>query len=48
MWWDDDRQRDRVQLRRRVWNDGSAATGGGISVIFPLRPYQVDAGGAGR
>ena len=27
-----------------VWNDGSGATGGGISAIFPLPSYQVDAG----
>ena len=27
-----------------VWNDGSGATGGGISAIFPLPWYQVDAG----
>jgi kumamolisin len=27
-----------------VWNDGWGATGGGISAIFPLPWYQVDAG----
>jgi kumamolisin len=27
-----------------VWNDGSGATGGGVSAIFPLPWYQVDAG----
>ena len=27
-----------------VWNDGSGATGGGVSAVFPLPSYQVDAG----
>lgn len=27
-----------------VWNDGSGATGGGVSAAFPLPWYQVDAG----
>ena len=27
-----------------VWNDASGATGGGVSAIFPLPWYQVDAG----
>lgn len=27
-----------------AWNDGSGATGGGVSAIFPLPWYQVDAG----
>ena len=27
-----------------VWNDGSGATGGGVSAIFPLPWYQVNAG----
>jgi kumamolisin len=27
-----------------AWNDGSGATGGGVSAVFPLPSYQVDAG----